>query len=410
MILGVEGKRIHVNAYRGDIGVVLEGLHQVEVLAFTLSETVMAVQLDLGSHNGVLARKTLHHGDRVARLQHRAVKPVGVVEGLLALVGVHCAVAGNKRVALDNPDEFLTRVVEGHLDLVGAGGDRFITSELQLLNQILVSNLGKAAALLSIQVDVVNIQRRRHQTRSGNAVADGGVVGPAQVAELIQLQVQLHLVILQSNQRQSKTSVAVKPELERNVESVLGGTRAGLVGCMGLATGTVIITATIGLLGQSVHQLRNIANHLSVAGLLASGAGQLIPDVEPVTVVLVNALATNFNLHILDEVVADPVEPAELGTGAILSGQLNLGESGLEIHTMDKVAITADGAGYTLSEVGNTIEGLLNRLHREVGVATIKLLKEGNLRVCRQINVLSTVGDELHQTTTCHSLYSGVPK
>jgi len=35
--------------------------------------------------------------------------------------------------------------------------------------------------------------------------------------------------------------------------------------------------------------------------------------VEPVAIVLVDALAANLNLNVLDEIVADPVEPAELG-------------------------------------------------------------------------------------------------
>jgi len=39
--------------------------------------------------------------------------------------------------------------------------------------------------------------------------------------------------------------------------------------------------------------------------------------VEPVTVLLVNALATDFNLNGLDKIVARPVEPAELGARAV---------------------------------------------------------------------------------------------
>jgi uncharacterized OsmC-like protein len=41
-------------------------------------------------------------------------------------------------------------VVEGHLDLVGAGRHRLIARELELLDQVLVGNLGEAAVARAI--------------------------------------------------------------------------------------------------------------------------------------------------------------------------------------------------------------------------------------------------------------------
>jgi hypothetical protein len=35
-------------------------------------------------------------------------------------------------------------------------------------------------------------------------------------------------------------------------------------------------------------------------------------------------------------------------------------------------------------------------------VAAVDDLKEGNLGVAREVNVLGTVGDKLHETTTSH--------
>jgi hypothetical protein len=37
-------------------------------------------------------------------------------------------------------------------------------------------------------------------------------------------------------------------------------------------------------------------------------------------------------------------------------------------------------------------------------VAAVELLEERNLRVRRQVDVLCTIGDELHKTTRCHCL------
>ena len=41
-------------------------------------------------------------------------------------------------IGLYNPDEFLARVVEVELDLVGRGPDRFIASELELFDEVFV--------------------------------------------------------------------------------------------------------------------------------------------------------------------------------------------------------------------------------------------------------------------------------
>ncbi len=108
---------------------------------------------------------------------------------------------------------------------------------------------------------------------------------------------------------------------------------------------------------------------------------------HPITVLSVNALTTNLNLNVLDEVVADPVEPTELSTRDIIT-DTHLGESGLEIDTVDEVTVTGDSASHTLPEVGNTVEGLFNGFHREVRVTTIELLEKSNLRVRSEIDIL----------------------
>ena len=88
MLFWLEGKRVDVDADRGDVGVVLVRLDQVEVASLALRETIVTVELDLGDNDRVVARHALHARDGVAGLEHRAIPPVGVVEGLLSLPGV----------------------------------------------------------------------------------------------------------------------------------------------------------------------------------------------------------------------------------------------------------------------------------------------------------------------------------
>jgi hypothetical protein len=418
VLLGLESERVHVDTNSGDVGVVLVGLHLVEVATLAHREAVVAVQLDQSRHHRVVARHALHASYTVARLQHAAVPPVRVVERLLALPGVDDGViARYEAVALDHPDELLARVVKVQLDLVGRGGDGLTARELQNLDQVLVGYLGELAALIRVQVDVIDVQRGSYQTSVGHTVADdvgvgGGLRGPvpAQVAQVVELQIDAHLVVLQSNQRQSQTRVAVKPELEGDVQRVLRGALLDLVRRVG-GTGATVLVAVLTTLDQHINQLGHVTYHLGVASLLSSLLGQLVPDVQPVTVLLVNALTTDLNLHVLDQVVARPVEPAELGTRAVAGLESYLGQSGLEVHAVDQVTVALDRACHLLAEVRGTIERILNGLHGEVRVAAVHHLEERNLGVTRQVYVLSTVGYELHKATTCHlCLYPCVTK
>ena len=73
-------------------------------------------------------------------------------------------------------------------------------------------------------------------------------------------------MVLERNERQSQTGITSKPELERNVED-------------GALDG-----------GSASHgggELRDVANEVGIAELMTSRLGQLVPNVEPVTVVFI---------------------------------------------------------------------------------------------------------------------------
>ena len=116
----LEGKAVHVDTNRRDVGVVLVRLHPVEVVTVTDREAVVAVELEETSDGRVLTSHTLNTSHGVTRLEHRAVPPVREVERLLTLPWVDdVVIARHEGVALDNPDKLLTRVVEVELELVG---------------------------------------------------------------------------------------------------------------------------------------------------------------------------------------------------------------------------------------------------------------------------------------------------
>jgi hypothetical protein len=95
----------------------------------------------------------------------KSINSISVVEGLSTEKPVEKLTALKRRavvnvlIGLDNPDKLLNGVVKVELDLVGRRADGLIASELQLLNKILVGVLGHASALISVQEDVVDVER-----------------------------------------------------------------------------------------------------------------------------------------------------------------------------------------------------------------------------------------------------------
>jgi hypothetical protein len=408
VLLRLESEGVDVDTDSGDVGVVLVRLDFVEVATLANLEAIVTVELEESSDARVATSHTLNAGDGVARLEDGAVPPVREVEGLLTLPGVDDGVSAvSEGITLHNPDELLARVVEVELELVGGRRDGLTTSELENIDEVLVGHLGELAALIRVEVDVVDVERSGNQVGVGNTVTDGVGVGelrsglPAEVAEIVEDQVDTDLVVLEGDQGEGKTRVAAEPELEGDVESVLRGALADLVGRVGLASNAVIV-AVLTALGDQVGELGNVTHHLGVASLLARLLGELIPDVEPLTIVLVDALTTDLELNLLDKIVTRPVQPAELGTRTVRSSDGYLREGSLEIHAVDQITVALDRASDSLTETRGTVERVLDGLHGEVSVATVNRLEESNLRISSQINVLGTISDELHQTTTCH--------
>jgi len=445
VLLRLESEGVHVNTGGRNVGMMLVGLHKVEVRTKALLEAIVAVKLELSADDRVTAS--------VARSKTSVVRPVTSVSvgaevsrgiahsvgtgteailevntvaeqsadlrrgGAVAVnlhvreggggparlnVGVNSgeAVGGNKStsvtvevvsvvgplvdtalnnvVTLDNPDKLLNRMVEIELNLdVGVDG-RLITSELQLLDQVLVGDLGETATLISVEVDVVNKQSgelKRGHTQSSGSTAVKTIVarGRGRDKELVlvtELEADADLVVLQSNQRKSQTGVAAEPKLEGHVQS-----------------------SGLGAVKTSTGEGNGVTDHVVVTNLVTRLDGELGPDVKPVTVVFVNALSTDLDLDRADELVTNVVDPAE-ASRAIRA--LNRGKSSLKVHAVNQITVTANSSINLAAEVGKTVEGLLDGLHSEVSVTTVDNLEEGNLRVTCKIDVLCPVRNQLH--------------
>ena len=458
VLLWAKGERVYVDTRARRAAVVLVGLHLVEIRALTLRETVLAVELELADLHRVLAlaadirvednlgekvvdtrielnragrvhaictnkrrtgrlglaernRNTRALAKRSTRIRNRGLREerhndtlrrevIRVVEGLRTAnrrnPWVARARAVNERVTLDDPEKLLDGVVEVELNLVRRARDRLGARVLHLLNQILVALLGEAAALLRIEVNVVNIDRRgrkrlgRHRVRRTNRR-----LGILAVLPRLEVDVDADLVILERNERDRHTRVAAEPELERDVERL--GRRALARDARDRRLrrrARRIKSNTRATLHE--HKVVRVTNdrveHLDVTRI----RGELRPDLHPVTILAVNALTTDLKLNLLDEAVTNVAQPAETCTAR---SKIDLREHNLDIRLVHEIGVTVDDSRYTLVKIGLAVKSYFNRLDCKVRVAFVKNFPEGNLGVTRDIDVLSTIRYKLHKTT-----------
>jgi hypothetical protein len=282
-----------------------------------------------------------------------------------------------------------------------------------------VGVLCHSSALISIKEDIVDIERSSNKRlvvsnsggnrSSSRELSPGGGVSavkggdsPQALVNRSDVKVNLDLVVLESNKGKGKSGVGTEPELERNVkgglrESISGGTH--LSGGKGVTRSIDLSERGIGDEGK----LGGVTNHLEVTSLLLRGHSKLVPDVHPVTILAVDSLTSDLDLNLSDELFSGEVQPTSINTssrtlrvGTDTHKLVNLGESNLEIGSVSKITISADCACNVSSEIGLTIESLLDGFNSKVSVSAISHLPEGNLRVTSKVDILSSVSYKLH--------------
>ena len=362
VLLGLEREGVSVDTGEGATGVVVEGLHLVEILATLLLEAVLAVEdeLELG-HRTLsllgpgLAVVVATGGDNrgTGRSRDGKVENTGSsVAGGAGSEGDRVRDTGGLTEVPEGigartgeaPHELLDGVVVGKADLLGASGINSVnTSVLHLLDEVLVTLLGEAATLLGVEVDVVSPHLEDSLVEVGLHVRG-------------EVEIDADLVVLEGDEGEVETGVAVEEEHEGEEDglAILGG------------------------------------GELTVSGLLGLVEVKLSVEAPPLLVLLVYTLTTDGELDGRDRALGDPASSRGARSGVGLK---------LDIHVTDEITVAGDSHGNAAGVAGVTVEGLLDVLHREVGVALVFRLVESDLRVTSKVDILGTVRYELHKTT-----------
>jgi hypothetical protein len=195
-------------------------------------------------------------------------------------------------------------------------------------------------------------------------------------------------VILEGNEGKGESGVGAEPELEGHVE---GGLGKGVAGSADLARRLgVARTIDVGERGVGDKgELSGISNHLEITLLLLGSHCELIPYMHPISILSVNALSTDLDLHLGDNLFAGEIEPSGINTSTLRKGSgvahilVNLGKSDLEVCAVGEVAVPADDTCDTSTEIGLSVKCLFNGFNGKVGIASIRDLPESDLWVTR---------------------------
>jgi len=361
MFFWLERKGIRVDTWGWATRVVVEWLDLVEVFAALGLHSVLAVedQLEIGELVTGLFRESW----RIWTLQDNWRTQFRSRHSNIRNSVSECIASGNwagsckvpqegvRRVSfsfLNAPHQFLDWVIVRQSDLLGTSGNGIGASVLHLLDQVFVTLLRESSAFFGVEVDVVT-----PDLESGTISVLSPFVG--------QVKVQSDFVVLQGNQWQRQSWVAVEEKDEWQINRR-------------------VITSS----------------HLTPVSLLGFIQVQFRVQSPPSLVVLVNALTTNRQFNILDRTFRDP---------AAIRGSAILGTRGqglsfhFDVHVSDQITISRDRDRKTTRVTGSTVNSLFDVFHREVGVAFVNRLEKSYFWVTCKVDILGAIGDELHETT-----------
>jgi len=144
MLFRLEGKRVYVNTrgLGGDVFVVLVRLYKTEIISITNEETILAIELNVTRYKRNTSLNTRYISCSNSK---GIVGPVITGTSLSNTILVHWVY----------PYKFLDWVIEVHLNTSRGTVNDFIAGELELFNEVFMTELSKSATFISVKVYIV---------------------------------------------------------------------------------------------------------------------------------------------------------------------------------------------------------------------------------------------------------------
>ena len=194
---------------------------------------------------------------------------------------------------------------------------------MDLLEKILMWVLCHLSAFISIKEHVINVEGSSHKgllvgsSNTGRGRCLGWVEGidrPQAFSNWADIKVNLDFVVLKGDEWEGKSRVATEPEEEWNIES---GLRKSIARSADLGRSSVGRARSrdrgkvrIGDVGE----LGGVSDHLEVSALLFRRHGELVPDVHPITILAINALASDLNFDLGNQLLTNEIKPSGINT------------------------------------------------------------------------------------------------
>ncbi len=248
---------------------------------------------------------------------------------------------------------------------------------LHLVNEVLLALADEAPTLLHVEIDVVAPEHHGLDVRRIDLCAAPGVRqkvrGVEEALKRGERDVDTNRVVLEGQEGEVETRIATEEELQRDVQTKSLAEWAGNE----IGHGITVDTAD--------HRIEGIS--------LAGGRRELLPDLHPLAGLLVDFLFADLERDFLDQGVPDGIDITDRGVGEVLEGELR--KEDIDVDPAEKVASARDETGDALAEICRTVEVHWLRLNGEVRIAPIDHLKEADLGIAGEEDILLPLCNQL---------------
>ena len=245
------------------------------------------------------------------------------------------------------PDQVNDRVRKTEVLRDRGTGDRNLVDRLDLLDEDITGGITHLKTLVVVNHNIVSIQFGIDETNilvevDSSSIGDEDITNNSTIINnnknlpVTERELDVDIVVGESSDRESKTSVLTKPEgKDDRVESTISL--------------NIVSDGTCG--SRYTIERSDISNHILVSNVLGGSDTKLLVEVKPVRIELLEEKLVKLDLAGINDVVHKLASPADL-----TDRRADKGEAGTEPHSGDVISGTVENVGHTrVVEINSTL-------------------------------------------------------